>query len=635
MRRHLVWTGYGIVLAAALFALRQNWQYHYDTNLMAARQRIDESIRQVDNLIQASIGHLNLLRISADDNLNDIKEGRIAVSPLYSNARETAATDGYCTAAAPQAHVAPEVSLSGLGPLPQPGTRTAHEINMVLMLHPQFAATAQNIPNLAWAYYTSAQRFIVMYPFISCADFHFTDDLLDHEFFKLGTPEYDPLRQPFWTAAYMDEAGKGLMATIGAPVYDGSRFLGTVAIDLTLRVLSEYVRGMGEASGIAFIVNDQGQLLAHPSLIHPDDTTAHSVTEALPGLPDPMRRLLAAQESEFVDHQGRLVYTSRLSGAPWHYVYVSETAALAWRAILDSKIEIAGLLLLTLLIAALEYSRRVGITLKDKVVELKQTQTKLKSERDRASRAEQAAHQASLAKSVMLANASHDLRTPLNAIIGFSELVLSSPYGPVGNKKYEEYLRDIHSSGSLLLAIINDVLDLSKIEAGRFEMKERAIDIAELVDGAMKLVGTQAGRAGVTLWQDVAAGLPALWADGRALQQILLNLLSNGIKFNAAGGSVDLRARTDSDGRLRIEVSDTGQGISPADLSMLFTPFSRGASADTAKTQGTGLGLSIVKSLVELHGGTVGITSTLGAGTTVTLTFPVERLRPTKPEAAA
>src|SRR5262249_47448112 len=158
--------------------------------------------------------------------------------------------------------------------------------------------------------YTSARGFIVMYPFVGCDDFHFSVDLLTYEFFQLGTPDLNPQRQQFWTQAYMDRASKGLMATVGAPVYDGGRFLGTVAIDLTLQGLSDYVRDPYDAHGTSIIVNQQGQLLAHPTLISEHDTAAHRVEEAFGDrLTKPMAILLNDPQDQFVNHDGLLVYS--------------------------------------------------------------------------------------------------------------------------------------------------------------------------------------------------------------------------------------------------------------------------------------------------------------------------------------
>jgi signal transduction histidine kinase len=627
MRRGLVWSGYGIVLVLAGIGLREMWQAHYEVNLLTSRQRIHESITEVENLLKASNDHVNMLRISATDNLSHLNEGGRAASPLYHHVLAAPDFGGYCSEADGHTHLRRPVSLSGLGQLPSAGSPLADEINMALMLNPQFAATAENIPNMAWAYYISASRFIAIYPFVSCNDFHFTDDDLEQGFFKLGQPGLNPARKAFWTEAYVDGAGKGLMATVGAPVYDGSRFLGTVAIDLTLEVLSQYVKHSDIHAGTAFIVNEQGQLLAHPTLVSRDDSNAHNVTEAI-GLHEPMKLLRESLEDTFVSHGDTVVYTKRLAGAPWRYVYISERSSLVKQALLDSKLELIGFLMVITMIIVFENARLRGTKLKANNDALEAAQDDLRQALDRAEAAETKAREANQAKSIMLANASHDLRTPLNAIIGFSELILSKLHGSIGSAKYEEYIQDIHASGNLLLAIVNDVLDLSKIEAGRYEMTEEILEVDRILKLTEHLVSTQAARSNIDLSLDIQADIPHLRADRRAMQQIMLNLLSNAIKFTPAGGKVRVRATRSQNGSLKIEVEDTGKGISQRDLQVLFTPFSRGASASTSNTQGTGLGLSIVKAMIELHGGCVELTSELGHGTKVTLHLPESRMVP-------
>lgn len=633
MSRAQIWPIYVAIIVAAAFGLYQMWQHHYRANLLLTRERIGDSVKQVEALLHAATNHVNMLRISADDALNESEADRTAVSPLFHHIEPEPSISGYCSVKDDHFHARSVVSISGLGAIPALGSPTFREVNMALMLNPQFAATLENMPSMAWAYYTSASRFIAMYPFVDCATFHFSEDLLSHEFYKLGTPAINPGRRTFWTQAYVDEAGKGLMATVGAPVYDGSRFLGTVAIDLTLEMLSRYVAGTG-VDGTSFIANDSGQVLAHPTLIKPGDRSAHSLSEALgPSIKNPWAVLGRGTEHVFKNFDGMLVYSVPLSGAPWRLVYFTSRADAMWKAARESYIEIAGFVLLVLLIVAFERSRLSAIQLKRNLRKLQQTSDALHAAGVRAQEAEKAARVANQAKSVMLANASHDLRTPLNAIIGFSELALSETFGSLA-PKYRDYLSDIHASGNLLLAIVNDVLDLSRIEAGRYEMQEEVLEISDLIGSVTRLVEGQAANNGIAVECRVGPSPCRVRADRRALQQVLLNLLSNATKFTPAGGRVTVAVERKGSGDLFIEVRDTGKGISEDDQRMLFTPFSRGASAGTANTQGTGLGLSIVRGLVELHGGEVRLTSALGEGTAVTVRLPARRVQEVQSVAA-
>ena len=247
--------------------------------------------------------------------------------------------------------------------------------------------------------------------------------------------------------------------------------------------------------------------------------------------------------------------------------------------------------------------------------------------RERALRsARETAEGASRAKSAFLAHMSHELRTPLNAIIGFSELIKGETLGPVGSPRYKEYSGDIHSSGRHLLQLINDVLDISKIEAGKAELHEETVDLGEIIQHCAVLIQPQAQAASLKVTVDVPADLPYLRGDARAVKQVLLNLLSNSVKFTPAGGEVRLSARLGGKRDLELAVSDTGVGMTAADSAKVFEPFYQVQSERTRHHEGTGLGLSLVKGLVEMHGGAVAVQSALKQGTTITATFPAARV---------
>ena len=229
---------------------------------------------------------------------------------------------------------------------------------------------------------------------------------------------------------------------------------------------------------------------------------------------------------------------------------------------------------------------------------------------------------ANRAKSDFLANVSHELRTPLNAIIGFSEIIKMQMFGQIGQPLYGEYARDIHSSGQHLLSIINDILDLSKIEAGRFELHPDAVSVAELFEDCARLVQERAHSAGLKLVRVIDPEIALLWADKRAVKQILINLLGNAIKFTPQGGQVTLAAKPGPDSMIELSVADTGIGIPPEHLATALAAFGQVDNPMTRAQQGTGLGLPIVKSLVELHGGRFAIESEVGKGTRVSALLP-------------
>ncbi|WP_421740094.1 ATP-binding protein [Caulobacter sp.] len=234
---------------------------------------------------------------------------------------------------------------------------------------------------------------------------------------------------------------------------------------------------------------------------------------------------------------------------------------------------------------------------------------------------------ANKAKSEFLANMSHELRTPLNAINGFSEIMMNEMFGPLGDQRYKGYSLDIHNSGQHLLALINDILDMSKIEAGKMNLKFEPINMEDVAEDAVRLVRNRAEAAGLKLAIDFPQ-LPEIEADYRAVKQVLLNLLSNAIKFTPRSGSITIRAeiRRDPLGeRIRVSVTDTGIGIAKEDLARLARPFEQVESQLSKTTQGTGLGLALTKSLIEMHDGALEMTSTPGEGTTVSFMLPVRQ----------
>jgi two-component system cell cycle sensor histidine kinase PleC len=239
------------------------------------------------------------------------------------------------------------------------------------------------------------------------------------------------------------------------------------------------------------------------------------------------------------------------------------------------------------------------------------------------------AESANRAKSEFLANMSHELRTPLNAINGFSEMMVAEMFGPLGDKRYASYVQDILNSGQHLLALINDVLDMSKIEAGKMNLRFEPVRLDELAEDAVRLIKNRAETAGLGVVIEVPL-LPDVEGDYRALKQVLLNLLSNAVKFTPRGGRIILKAesRHDSMGdRVKISVRDTGIGIAPHDLARLARPFEQIESQQSKTQQGTGLGLALSKSLIEMHGGMLEIESQPGVGTTVSFLLPIRQSR--------
>lgn len=240
--------------------------------------------------------------------------------------------------------------------------------------------------------------------------------------------------------------------------------------------------------------------------------------------------------------------------------------------------------------------------------------------------AQSEAAQASRTKSDFLANVSHELRTPLNAIIGFADVMIHEISGPLGAPIYGEYIEHIHESGRHLLGVINDILDVSAIEAGRLELHEETVNICDALETCLTFVGNRAEQGGVILQNDVPNNLPLMKVDDRRVKQVLTNLLANAVKFTDPGGRVTVSGGVLPDGALEIQVSDTGTGMTEEEISLAMSPFGRAASSVAKKKEGTGLGLPLSKRLMDVHGGALSIDSRPDEGTSVTVVFPPERV---------
>ena len=307
-----------------------------------------------------------------------------------------------------------------------------------------------------------------------------------------------------------------------------------------------------------------------------------------------------------------LLYAPRLHGA------AVPTAALA--------IGVVGYFLIVARRLHATASRNISFQAEKDALIAELEQAKLNSDEAR-----RRAESANLAKSRFLATMSHELRTPLNAILGFSEVMKGELFGPHSLPAYKEYSNDIHASGQHLLMLINEILDLSRVEAGRYELKEELISLAAVVEECLRLLWLRIERRHLVITEAMEPGLPRLWADERAARQVTLNLLSNAIKFTPQGGAITVKVGWTRKGGQYLAIADTGPGIPPEEIPIVLSSFGRGSLAQKNAEEGTGLGLPIVKGLVELHGGEFRLNSTLRTGTEAIVIFPPERVMDTLP----
>jgi len=259
------------------------------------------------------------------------------------------------------------------------------------------------------------------------------------------------------------------------------------------------------------------------------------------------------------------------------------------------------------------------------ILQLEQTKSELEITSQRLVKALSAADAANKSKSQFLAAMSHELRTPLNAVIGFAEVLSLEMFGPLGDARYRGYARDIGSSGKHLLSLINDLLDLSRVDAGQLELQEEVIDPQRLLDDALRMVEQQAGKARIQLKKEYADALPRILIDERRIKQVVINIVGNAVKFTPPNGTITVVATVDGTG-FKIIIRDTGIGIAKKDIPRALERFRQVDSAIARKHAGAGLGLPVAKELVELHGGFLRLESTLQVGTTVTVHLPLSRL---------
>lgn len=329
-------------------------------------------------------------------------------------------------------------------------------------------------------------------------------------------------------------------------------------------------------------------------------------------------------ESEVIGANPRLLKSGDTSVELYEHLWKTISAGHEWRGDIKDRRKDGSTYWASMLVAPVKDDNgqvTAYVAIHEDITERRKIEQNIRNAKEKAEHADRA-------KSELLANMSHELRTPLNAIIGFSDTLISETFGPLANDKQKEYLHDIHFSGEHLLALINDVLDVSAIEAGKAELNETELELMSTFDDCLKLVSSRAQQGGIKLLYDRKSDFPRLYADERRTKQIVINLLTNAIKFTPEGGEVTLDAYQNVDDSITLSIADTGIGMDSAGVQKAMTQFGQVDSSLDRKYEGTGLGLPLTRMLVELHGGRLLIESEPGNGTTVYVNFPTERLIP-------
>ncbi len=540
-------------------------------------------------------------------------------------------------------------NLTGIGTLANQSNDFYREIEMALDLNPLFCIATHNIPNAVWLYYTSANHFITLYPWVHSKDFMFDDEFYKHEFYELGLPEKNPQRETFWTHAYIDEAGKGLMVTCAAPVYENDRFRGTVALDITLDILNQFVKNFIYPTENLFIINNDEQLLAHKILVDAKNTEINTAENAFPEtMRTRWKSLFEHPKDEIIALDDYLFMYKNLPHIPWKLIFWIPKRTIAQEALysISWNIGIFFPSLLIILFIVNYVTRRTFVKPAELLVEHieKENQglgapipnvpemwqkwfkevSRIFNE-NRHLFIELKNYSSSLIalnqeKNEFLGIVAHDLKNPLSSILGFAELIQEADDG-LTKAEIIEYAGLIQISSRNMFQLITNLLDVSAIESGKINVSLQNINISPILHSIITEYTERAKRKNITLYADDITISHYAFADVHLTQQILDNLISNAIKYSPQGKNVHIRLIEFKE-QIRCEIQDEGQGLTLDEQKKLFGKFTRLSTKPTAGEHSTGLGLFIVKKLITAMNGQIWCESELGKGSVFIATLP-------------
>jgi len=571
-----------MIVAASILGvgiLRIEYLHRFDDESVELRNRARDAVRAVDIVAGRFVDHVELLRRAMETRLG-----------------ETEATNREITFEGDSPDIAAEGSIEASA------IAARGEAIAFVAITPLVRTSASRLGSAARVRYISISGFSAVYPRREMSPERFTSDMPKSDPVARVAPEYNPGRQSRWGLS----DGAERLLWISAPVYGPTGFLGAIVIETPAgSLLTQPAREAADGVDVVIATRDERVLADEGG----DGATANPDVSVDPS------------GGRFRSDDTTLVVADATSVAPWMVVIRVPQTVMTERTLKRMGSLLVAVPTTIMLLAFMSRLLRVNRRLTARERELRAVTADLTRARDEARAADRA-------KAVFLANIGHELRTPLNAVIGFAELIPSLGADSKESVALNEYAAYIKDAGDHLLNVLNDVLDLARAEADRIELRDSRLDPAELVLRCGRMLARQAVADGVTLIHRSETGVPFILADEVRLRQIVINLLTNAVKFTPEGGRVETDVGRTAEGGVRIAVRDTGVGIAAADIPKALEPFGQVHNTLSRTRRGAGLGLALARRLVELHGGRLSIESEPGIGTTVRVDLPASRVAP-------